>query len=1129
MWNTIVWKRMVATSCLLCTIYLCLFCSWANAQGLRQNFDTGTVVPSSVWQGTDTAWIISEGRLQSHWQQVKSSFYLSTQHPLQADSWEWWMKLGFNPSSQNYVDIFLLADTLNLLSSAVSGYFVRVGNTADEVSLYHLSAGQPAVKLIDGTDGVLNHASNTLKVRVMRHGGHWEMQIALGNTANYDTVHTAVDSSAGAGGYFGLAIKQSTASFFEKHYFDDFVVGEWKDTTALPPDTVITPPDTVVTPPITPPDTTVNTPPDTVVTPPVTPPDTTVITPPDTVDTPPVTPPDTTVITPPDTVVIPPITPPDTTVITPPDTVITPPVTPPDTTVITPPDTVDTPPVTPPDTTVITPPDTVITPPVTPPDTTVITPPDTVVTPPVTPPDTTVITPPDTVVTPPVTPPDTTVITPPDTVVTPPITPPDTVDTPPVTPPDTTVITPPDTVVTPPITPPDTTVITPQDTVVTPPVTPPDTTVITPPDTVVTPPITPPDTTVITPPDTVVAPPVTPPDTTVITPPDTVVTPPVTPPDTTVITPPDTVVTPPVTPPDTTVITPPDTVVTPPITPPDTTVTPLPTHIVGRAPVLYNLIINEILPDPTPVVQLPGYRFVELRNRSQDTLQLQGCTIGNRIRQSVLPQYALAPDSLLIVCDVAAVSSYLKFGATVGVRSFPAFKTADTILLRNATGVLLHVVAYNKNTYKNEDFSKGGHSLEIISDATPCSGGENWSASTAPSGGSPGKRNTVDGEIQPMLPDLLQVFPLDSLHLQLTFSATLDSAMAMDLQHYQFKNNALQALQADVVGPLWDEVHLVLKNPLQQGILYTLSTRGIVDCNGLESGLKNEASFACTGIPDSLDIIFNEVMYDPLPGVPQFIEIYNRSKQAVDLSHLYWVMQDKYGADKNVLPLSGKPALLLSGAYAVISNDPGVLCQQAVCGLESPLLTVHLPQLSNDGAAMLLRYDGHGLDAFAYSPDMQFGLLSNAKGISLERIDPEVATLAANNWHSAAASAGYSTPGRKNSQAAGLGQEVTGWSVAPSTFSPDHDGMDDQAFIDYLQPLPGFMANITLFDANGRVVRELVRNSLLGTQGRFVWDGLNDRGEQLPAGVYIIYAAIFNQEGSVKYWKQPLVLARRLK
>ena len=70
--------------------------------------------------------------------------------------------------------------------------------------------------------------------------------------------------------------------------------------------------------------------------------------------------------------------------------------------------------------------------------------------------------------------------------------------------------------------------------------------------------------------------------------------------------------------------------------------------------------------------------------------------------------------------------------------------------------------------------------------------------------------------------------------------------------------------------------------------------------------------------------------------------------------------------------------------------------------------------------------------------------------------------------------------------------------VTPDIFSPDNDGTDDFATIDYSFPAPGYVSNITIFDATGRPVRYLQRNSLSGTKGYYRWDGLDDKNRNYP-------------------------------
>ena len=93
---------------------------------------------------------------------------------------------------------------------------------------------------------------------------------------------------------------------------------------------------------------------------------------------------------------------------------------------------------------------------------------------------------------------------------------------------------------------------------------------------------------------------------------------------------------------------------------------------------------------------------------------------------------------------------------------------------------------------------------------------------------------------------------------------------------------------------------------------------------------------------------------------------------------------------------------------------------------------------------------------------------------------------------------------------------------------PDNDGHDDVATIQYKVNGSGYVANITIYDAQGRPVRYLVKNGILGPDGQWNWDGLDEKGNKLPVGTYIIYTEIFNLQAKKQQFKNTVVLARKL-
>ena len=174
-------------------------------------------------------------------------------------------------------------------------------------------------------------------------------------------------------------------------------------------------------------------------------------------------------------------------------------------------------------------------------------------------------------------------------------------------------------------------------------------------------------------------------------------------------------------------------------------------------------------------------------------------------------------------------------------------------------------------------------------------------------------------------------------------------------------------------------------------------------------------------------------------------------------------------------------------------------------------------------------FRGVVLDEVSYNKNWHFKLLQNTEGISLERIDPAAASQAPANWHSAASTAGFGTPTYRNSQYQNTETANALVEIKPVVFSPDNDGWEDRTSIHYMVEEPGFVANITIYDAAGRPVRYLVRNGTLGRSGYWNWDGLDDRGGRLPIGPYVVLAELFHPNGRRIQVKKTVVLARRLR
>ncbi|MDQ2863086.1 MAG: lamin tail domain-containing protein [Bacteroidota bacterium] len=547
-------------------------------------------------------------------------------------------------------------------------------------------------------------------------------------------------------------------------------------------------------------------------------------------------------------------------------------------------------------------------------------------------------------------------------------------------------------------------------------------------------------------------------------------------------------------------------------------------------PQKYDVVIDEIMADPSPTVALADNEWIELRNTSSFTVNLQGWRLADATGQSgPMPNFMLQPDSLLIVCASSAAAPLSPYGNVIGVSSFPSLgNDGDLIYLISSLGKTIHAVQYTPGWYQNELKKNGGWTLEMIDTKNPCIGMSNWKASKDSKGGTPGKKNSMDGiNKDETAPKLLRAFAKGTDTITLIFNEPLDSLKAASINNYLI-DNGVSVAKAITISPVFDKVNIALNSPMVPGTIHTITANDVTDCQGNTITSVNTARFGIAQQPENRDIVINEILYNPKPGGVDYVELYNRSEKIIDLSKIYIANRNSSNTIGSIEQATAESVLLFPGDFMVLTSDPAAVRNQYITTNPDAFSTVSsMPSFPDDGGiVVILNVRGEVVDEVNYSDKWQFALVANTEGVSLERIDFNGPS-SQSNFHSAATSSGYGTPGYKNSQYR-LSEDIIGTiKISPDIFSPDNDGVDDFAVIDYNFPTPGYVANITIFDASGRRVRYLQQNALSGIKGNYRWDGLDDKNRKLPQGIYIIYTEIFNTAGRKKQFKNTIVLARR--
>lgn len=543
-----------------------------------------------------------------------------------------------------------------------------------------------------------------------------------------------------------------------------------------------------------------------------------------------------------------------------------------------------------------------------------------------------------------------------------------------------------------------------------------------------------------------------------------------------------------------------------------------------------DILISEIMADPTPALgTLPAVEYLEIWNVSNKVIALDELQISNGSTPVRLGTGLFLPHTFLILCAPENVSAFQPFGPVQGVTGFPALTNAgDDVSVRSTAGVFISLVNYTDAWYRDVDKAQGGWALELISSTATLDCPGNWRASVDPTGGTPGRTNSINNQISDRSgPRLLTAVSLNTQELLLTFDEPLDLVSAEEISHYAL-TDGITVVDAILQGNR-SSVRLILSAALQNAKAYTLTlTRGIQDCLG---NAQTTIQQILTGLPQAPavgDLIVNEILFNPKSGGTDFIELYNKSQKLINLRGMLLVNRQKTSG--GIQSTITADYLLAPGRYAAVAGSAADIQQRYIIKDSAAVFSNVLPTLDDDAGNITLRYNNITLDSFNYTKNLHSPLLNDQEGVSLERLSFDLPTNSTGNWHSAAISVGGATPGYTNSQLyrPGAAQGDAVFRLDEAKFSPDGDGFQDVLLLPYQTNAPGYLANIIVFDVNGRPVKRLARSESLASEGLLKWDGTTDELLKARVGVYVIWVELFEPSGGKSLQKLSCVLAGQL-
>jgi len=548
-----------------------------------------------------------------------------------------------------------------------------------------------------------------------------------------------------------------------------------------------------------------------------------------------------------------------------------------------------------------------------------------------------------------------------------------------------------------------------------------------------------------------------------------------------------------------------------------------------------DLILNEVMFE-NPANSL---EYIEVYNKSGKLLDVSNMILTTRKTDGTLNTGVKIPSNTLM-----SAYGYLAVCAKAdSVRNYHHSPTGSTILttsswsaLNNigATLVLSNVakdtvydeLTYNASWHTSWVKDAKGISLERTSPDLPTQSQSSWHSclATATNYGTPGFENSFYEDKE--APTWASLSIEQPNKLKLSFSEAMDFSSAIFIVDQEIGSAASQTVSEDKKS-----IELVFPSYFEGGVIYTLETSGLIDLAG-NSILQKDSTF---GIIEPIlvgDLLFNEILFDNPDNSTEYLEIYNNSEKLLNVSDLIFTTRKKDGTLNTGNKIPPK-TLMLPHAYLALCTDADSVRNYYHCPEESNIISTKWSSLNNESATLVLTNSTKDTiyDELTYSVKWHHALIKDPKGVSLERINPNLPTQNANSWHSAASEVKHGTPGYENSQYRDIVTSETTEKMVwtePEAFSPDNDGVDDVCLIHYKTNMDGYVGNVIILNKAGAKICRLASNILLASNGSFIWDGRTDKGKLANVGIYIAYFELFNPEHGIrKQIKLPIVVSSR--
>ncbi len=532
------------------------------------------------------------------------------------------------------------------------------------------------------------------------------------------------------------------------------------------------------------------------------------------------------------------------------------------------------------------------------------------------------------------------------------------------------------------------------------------------------------------------------------------------------------------------------------------------------------IVVNELMIAP----RSGEPEWLELYNPSQTAITITKAKLKDLSGVKEIGDITINANDFLVVCsDTAALKTFytLHSAAKLLQKTIPSLNnTTDAILLLDSNSQIID------STYYDFKWGAAPSSLERFDYAKPAISKSNWKKCIVNSFATPCAFNSTSRrEFDVTIENIKSNKDTVQLTIKNIGRNKTNPFILTTVFEKRFTKDRNFELTRSIQEIQSDDSVIIDIGKIQISNLFSgaVNIKNVCSLQSDQNRQNDTSLFAdFISAPES-NIRINEIMYDPETGFCEFIELWNPTGDSVFLYGLQYY--ENVSAKSGLALINIKDTLhsIAPNSYFVVASDSTIFSRMADLS-KVIIVNKNLELNSNDGDMILLKdANGTTLDSLIYAIDWHSKFSENNKNKSLEKTNPNLESKFKSNWTTSSNLRG-NTPGEANSSLSETKANTI--SIEPNPFikSNSKDGICRITMnTNFTQ------AKITaqILDLTAAIRRTITLAEPVGKEINLLWDGRNDKGDNLDSGAYIFYYEITNlADGELISGKELLVIGQ---